>query len=114
MRHQLGPGIYQQVQMHCDQCGGRGKKIKHSCPVCHGARIVQGTNELKLHLDRGMPEGGEMVFEGESNEEPGVIPGDVIVKVKSRRKPGGFIRKDSNLYWKETISVAEVRWPFSK
>ncbi|KAK4053053.1 DnaJ- protein scj1 [Microbotryomycetes sp. JL201] len=89
VRHQLGPGIYQQVQMHCDQ-------------------MVQTTNELKVHIDRGIPEGGEVVFEGESNEEPGILPGDVIVKIRSRQKQGGFVRKESNLYWKEPISVAEA------
>ncbi|KAK4058724.1 DnaJ- protein scj1 [Microbotryomycetes sp. JL221] len=108
VRHQLGPGIYQQVQMHCDQCQGRGKRIKHLCPVCHGHRIVQTTSELKVHIDRGVPEGGQVVFDGESNEEPGVLPGDVIVNIKSRQKQGGFVRKESNLFWKQPISVAEA------
>ncbi|KAM0792442.1 hypothetical protein ACM66B_005119 [Microbotryomycetes sp. NB124-2] len=108
VRHQLGPGVYQQVQMHCDQCAGRGRRITHVCPVCNGNRIVQTTNELKVHIDRGIPEGGEVVFEGESNEEPGILPGDVIVKIRSRQKQGGFVRKESNLYWKEPISVAEA------
>jgi DnaJ-related protein SCJ1 len=29
VRHQLAPGMFQQVQMHCDACGGRGKITKH-------------------------------------------------------------------------------------
>lgn len=109
IRHQLGPGIFQQVQMHCDVCGGRGKKSKHVCSTCHGRRIVDATSELLLHIDRGMPEGAEVTFEGEADESPDLPAGDVIVRVRSRREQGGFIRKESNLYWKETISVAEVR-----
>ncbi|KAM0747534.1 DnaJ-domain-containing protein [Meredithblackwellia eburnea MCA 4105] len=114
VRHQLGPGIYQQVQMHCDQCGGQGKRIKHVCPVCKGHRVVDSTSDLTLHIDRGMPEGAEAVFEGEADESPDFAPGDVIVRVKSKRKAGGFVRKESNLYWKEPLSVAEALLGFKK
>lgn len=56
-----------------------------------------------------MPEGAEIVFEGEADETPDYEAGDVIVRVRSKKTQGGFVRKDSNLYWKEPISVAEVR-----
>ncbi|GAA5848552.1 hypothetical protein JCM8547_004549 [Rhodosporidiobolus lusitaniae] len=108
VRHQLGPGMFQQVQMHCDRCGGRGRAIKHVCSSCKGHRIVETTSELNLHVDRGMPEGAEVVFEGEADESPDWVAGDIIVRVRSKREKGGFVRKESNLYWKEPISVAEA------
>ncbi|GAA5938209.1 hypothetical protein JCM3775_002917 [Rhodotorula graminis] len=108
VRHQLGPGIFQQMQMHCDRCAGRGKSIKHLCSTCKGHRIVETTSELNLHVDRGMPEGAEVVFEGEADESPDWVAGDVIVRVRSKKVKGGFARKESNLYWKEPISVAEA------
>ncbi|KAK4703615.1 hypothetical protein P7C70_g2601, partial [Phenoliferia sp. Uapishka_3] len=137
VRHQLGPGIYQQVQvsaqgyppqstpaddllfnlptqMHCDKCGGAGKVVKHVCPICKGHRVVDSTSDLTLHIDRGMPEGAEVAFEGEADESPDFAPGDVIVRVKSKRKAGGFVRKESNLYWKEPLSVAEALLGFKK
>ncbi|ORY72570.1 hypothetical protein BCR35DRAFT_282007 [Leucosporidium creatinivorum] len=114
VRHQLGPGIFQQVQMHCDVCGGRGRKIKHVCSECKGHRIVQTTSELILHIDRGMPEGAEVLFEGEADESPDLPAGDVIVRVRSRRKEGGFVRKESNLYWQETLTVAEALLGFKR
>lgn len=95
--------------MHCDVCQGRGKVIKHSCPVCKGAKIKDGIAELVLHIDRGMPEGGEVLFEGEADENPDWAAGDVVVRVKSKKTPGGFVRKEANLYWTETLSLAEVR-----
>jgi hypothetical protein len=55
-----------------------------------------------------MPEGAEVVFEGEADESPDWVAGDVIVRVKSKKVKGGFVRKESNLYWKEPISVAEA------
>ncbi|GAA5885417.1 hypothetical protein JCM6882_009614 [Rhodosporidiobolus microsporus] len=108
VRHQLGPGMFQQVQMHCDRCGGRGRSIKHLCSSCKGHRIVDTQAELNLHIDRGMPEGEEVVFEGWADESPDWAAGDVIVRVRSKREKGGFVRKESNLYWKETISVSEA------
>lgn len=66
-------------------------------------------SDLDLHIDRGMPEGEEIVFEGEADESPDLEAGDVVVRVRSKKIKGGFVRKDSNLYWKEPISVAEVR-----
>lgn len=92
-----------------NSCGGRGKSIKHVCPSCKGARIVDSHSDLNLHIDRGMPEGAEVVFEGEADESPEVVAGDVIVRVRSKKQKGAFVRKESNLYWKEPISVAEVR-----
>lgn len=109
VRHQLAPGIFQQVQMHCDRCQGRGRTIKHLCSTCRGHRIVDTQSDLVLHVDRGLPEGSEIVFEGEADEAPDVVPGDVVVRVRSKRELGGFMRKESNLYWKEVISVKEVR-----
>ena len=67
-------------------------------------------SDLDLHIDRGMPEGEEIVFEGEADESPDLEAGDVIVRVRSKKEKGGFVRKDSNLHWKEPISVAEVRF----
>jgi hypothetical protein len=94
---------------HPFRCGGRGKTIKHLCSSCKGHRIVETQTELNLHVDRGMPEGAEVVFEGEADESPDWVAGDVIVRVKSKKVKGGFVRKESNLYWTEPISVAEVR-----
>ncbi|GAA5945112.1 uncharacterized protein JCM15063_006523 [Sporobolomyces koalae] len=108
VRHQLGPGIFQQVQMHCDRCQGRGRSIKHLCSNCKGHRILDAQSDLVLHIDRGMPEGSEVVFEGEADESPDWVAGDVIVRVRSKKVVGGFMRKESNLYWKEVISAKEA------
>ncbi|GAA5878424.1 hypothetical protein JCM16303_002769 [Sporobolomyces ruberrimus] len=108
VRHQLGPGIFQQVQMHCDRCQGRGRSVKHLCPSCKGHRILDSQSDLVLHVDRGMPEGSEIVFEGEADESPDWVAGDVVVRVRSKRVQGGFVRKESNLYWKEVISAKEA------
>jgi DnaJ-related protein SCJ1 len=108
VKHMLAPGMYQQVQMQCDRCGGRGKTIKHLCNTCHGARIVEATSDIQVDIDRGLREGEELVFEGEADENPDWVAGDLVVRIRSRPKQGGFARRGANLYWKESISVAEV------
>ncbi|CAD6565297.1 MAG: DnaJ- protein scj1 [Cyphobasidiales sp. Tagirdzhanova-0007] len=114
VKHMLAPGMYQQVQMQCDRCGGRGKTIKHLCATCNGARIVQAQNEVSVDIDRGLHEGAELIFEGESDESPDWVPGDLVVRVRSKSQKGGFMRRGANLYWKETISIAEALLGFTR
>ena len=49
------------------------------------------------------------MFEAEGDESPDWEPGDVVLRVRSRAEKGGWRRKESSLYWKETIGVDEVR-----
>jgi len=54
------------------------------------------------------------VFEGEGDESPDWEPGDVVLRVRSRHEKGGWRRKESSLYWKETIGVDEALLGFSR
>ena len=55
-----------------------------------------------------MPEGREVVFEGEGDESPDWEPGDVVLRVRSKKDIGGWRRKETSLFWKETIGIEEV------
>ncbi|KAI8454841.1 DnaJ C terminal domain-containing protein [Phakopsora pachyrhizi] len=114
IRHQLGPGIFQQMQMQCDECHGHGKTIKHSCPKCSGHQTVDHVNSLTLDLDRGSPDGYEELFEGEGDEGPEIDAGDVVLRIKIRRHEGGFRRVDENLYWRETIDLKQALLGFTR
>ena len=94
--------------IRCNECGGRGKIIARKCPHCGGSKIVDHTAHYTLEIPRGMPEGHEVVFEGEGDESPDWEPGDVVLRVRSKKEKGGFRRKESSLYWKHTIGVDEV------
>jgi len=61
-----------------------------------------------------MPEEHEVVFEGEGDESPDWEPGDVILRVRSRKEKGGWRRKESSLYWKETIGIDEALLGFNR
>ena len=100
--------MYAQSQATCPDCQGRGKVIKKTCPHCGGAKVIDHVQLYTLDITPGMPENHEVVFEGEADESPDWDAGDIIIRVKSRKENGGFKRKESSLYWTETIGVDEV------
>lgn len=66
------------------------------------------TAHFTLEVEKGCPEGHEVVFEGEADENPDWEAGDVVLRVRSRKDQGGFKRKETSLYWTETIGIDEV------
>ena len=66
------------------------------------------TAHFTLEVEKGCPEGHDIVFEGEADESPDWEPGDVVLRVRSRKDQGGFRRKETSLYWIETIGIDEV------
>ncbi len=101
--------MFAQSQVSCNDCGGRGKVIKKNCPHCGGNKVVEHTQELSLEITPGMPEGQEVIFEGEADESPDWEAGDVVIRVRSKKDKGSWRRKETSLYWRETIGIDEVR-----
>ncbi|KAI4144150.1 MAG: hypothetical protein L6R39_004296, partial [Caloplaca ligustica] len=83
-KHMLAPGIFQQVQMACERCGGKGKQIKRPCKVCGGSRVVRKTSSYNLTVERGMPRGAKVVYENEGDESPDWVAGDLVVVVQEQ------------------------------
>lgn len=118
-KHQLAPGIFQQVQMACDQCGGQGKTIKHKCKVCGGNKVVRKATSFTASIDKGIPKGHKLIFENEADEHPDHVAGNLNVFVmeaepelkeedESRNDGAFFRRKAHDLYWKEVLSLREA------
>ncbi|KAH9959624.1 hypothetical protein BC827DRAFT_1212647 [Russula dissimulans] len=114
VKQQIFPGMFAQSQVTCNKCGGRGRIIVRQCPACAGHKVLEHTAQFTLDVPRGAPEGQEIVFEGEGDESPDWEPGDVVLRVRSRHQKGGWRRKESSLYWKETIGVDEALLGFSR
>ncbi|KAK3325787.1 hypothetical protein B0H66DRAFT_637164 [Apodospora peruviana] len=119
VKHQLAPGMFQQVQMQCDQCGGRGKIIKHKCPVCGGQRVVRKPTTVSLTVQRGMADNAKIAYENEADASPDYVAGDLIVTLVEKEPDleqdnpdhvdGAFFRrKGDDLFWKEIISLREA------
>ncbi|EXJ56475.1 hypothetical protein A1O7_06819 [Cladophialophora yegresii CBS 114405] len=118
-RFQLAPGIFQQQQSPCDQCGGQGKIIKHKCKVCGGNKVVRGPTTLTAVIEKGVPKNHRLVFESEADEHPDHVAGNLYAYIvelepaisenEQERTDGMFFRrKDDDLYWKEVLSLREA------
>jgi DnaJ family protein A protein 2 len=51
---------------------------------------------LEVHVDKGMKGGQTITFSGESDQAPGVVPGDVVIVIEERPHER-FKRTDNNL-----------------
>lgn len=118
-KHQLAPGMFQQVQMHCDRCGGRGKSIKHVCPVCSGQRVARQATTVSVTIQRGTAKDARVVYENEADASPDYVAGDLLVTL-SEKEAGdpadnpdhvdgvNFRRRGDDLFWREVISLREA------
>ncbi|KAK8915231.1 hypothetical protein H634G_08110 [Metarhizium anisopliae BRIP 53293] len=118
VKQQLAPGMFQQMQMRCDACGGRGKSIKHKCPVCNGQRVERKPTTVTLQVERGAARDSKVVYENEADESPDWVAGDLVVTLAEKEpapednpdKVDGayFRRKGDDLYWTEVLSLREA------
>lgn len=122
-KHQIAPGFIQQMQMQCSACKGKGRIIRHACPVCNGNRVVRETEQYKLIVERGLPRGMHVTYENEADESPDWQAGDLVIEVKEASpqlaaaneedpltKTDGtfFRRKGKDLFWREVLSLREA------
>lgn len=118
-KHMLAPGIFQQMQMQCDMCGGRGSTVKNKCKKCGGQRVTRAEEGFELHVEKGMPHGITLTYENEGDESPDWEAGHLIVHLTEREPELGketkdrtdgtfFRRKDKNLFWREILSLREA------
>jgi DnaJ family protein A protein 2 len=105
---QIAMGIMQQT-VQCTECNGEGSTIKEKdrCKECKGQKATQKEKMLEVDLDRGAPDGKRYTFQGESDEFPGVEPGDIIVEIMIE-KHKKFLRKGGDLVYTADITLLEA------
>lgn len=91
--------MIQQVQQPCDECNGTGEIInmKDRCKTCNGKKVVSEKKVLEVHIDKGMKGGQTINFRGESDQAPGVTPGDVIIVIEEKPHER-FKRQENDLF----------------
>lgn len=106
---QIGPGMVQQLQSQCKDCFGEGeiKNEKDRCKVCVGRKTVKEKKKLEVPIDKGMNDGQKITFSGESNQEPGVETGNLIV-VLQLKEHDVFSRVDNDLYMSYSLNITEA------
>jgi len=106
---QLGPGMIQQMQTVCNDCGGKGESIgaNDQCLECKGKKVVKEKKILQVQIDKGMKHGQKIVFSGEADEAPGLEGGDIIF-VLSEKKHDIFKRNGNDLFIEQSIPLSEA------
>lgn len=106
---QLGPGMVQQLQSVCTKCRGHGEVIKEKdrCKKCRGNKVVQEKKVLEIFIDKGMRNKQKIVFTGEGDQEPDVVPGDVIILLQEQEHTR-FKHNDVDLLIEKDITLYEA------
>jgi DnaJ family protein A protein 2 len=106
---QIGPGMVQQMQAMCRECSGQGELIneKDRCKECSGKKTSKQKKKFEVHVDKGMQDSQKLTFRGESNQEPGVDTGDLIV-VLQQTDHDVFTRNHDDLFMSHTINITEA------
>jgi len=106
---QIGLGMIQQMQHVCPECRGSGEVIsdKDKCPNCKGNKVVQEKKVLEVHVEKGMQHGQKIVFQGEADEAPDTVTGDIVIVLQVKEHPK-FKRKYDDLYIDHTLSLTEA------
>ena len=102
---QLGPMV-QQIQQQCGDCNGEGEIInpKDRCKSCNGKKVSSERKVLEVNIDRGMKEGQTITFNGEADQAPNIIPGDVVIVIEEKPHER-FKRKGDDLFTEASIDL---------
>ncbi|KAK2740116.1 hypothetical protein FQN57_006231 [Myotisia sp. PD_48] len=111
----IGPGIVAPSTEQCKVCLGAGKffQAKDKCKKCKGERVTVHRKMLEIYIPPGSKKGDKIVLEGEGDEEPDVIPGDIVFVLHENDHPV-FTRHGADLTAKITISLVEALSGFSR
>lgn len=77
------------------------------CKACDGKKIVDNEKKIEVPLEPGVPHEYSYKFTGEADEAPGIMAGDLYVKVNIKEH-AVFKRKGADLYIDKNITLLEA------
>ncbi len=112
---QVGPGMVTQERVVCDNCSGTGSIFleKHRCKKCKGKRTTPEKKVLEIYIPRGAQQGEKIVLEGEADQVPDQIPGDIVFTL-TEAEHERFQRRGDDLLAQLDITLAESLCGFSR
>lgn len=106
---QLGPGFISSSRGMCHDCQGEGTTFDkaNKCKICKGQKVKVEDKTLEVPIEQGAPNDHHVTFNGEGDEIPGALAGDVHVRfnVEPHKR---FERKGADLYVQKKISLYEA------
>ncbi|XP_014516725.1 dnaJ protein homolog 1 [Vigna radiata var. radiata] len=108
-RRQIGLGMIQQMQHVCPDCRGSGEVIseRDKCSQCKGNKVTHEKKVLEVHVEEGMQQGQKIVFEGQADEAPDALTGDIVLVLAVKEHPK-FRRERDDLFIDHTLSLSEA------
>jgi molecular chaperone DnaJ len=102
-------GVFFQQTTLCPDCHGRGSIIDQPCPKCAGHGNIPRDETLMITIPAGAEEGLVLRIPGRGSAslEPGGIPGDLLVLVRTAPDPR-FMRDGADLWREETIPLTDA------
>lgn len=112
---QIGPGMMRRETVVCDHCQGAGSvyKEKDRCKKCKGKRTSQEKKVLEIYIPRGSMHGERIVLEGEADQHPDQIPGDIVFTLVEEPHDT-FTRLGHDLSAELSVSLGEALGGFSR
>lgn len=109
IRHQLAPGMIQQIQTTCDRCHGKGRLITSPCKVCGGSKVIRENREYDVFVEPGTDRGAEHRISGEADQSPDFEAGDLRVRIQESPEGNmGYRRRGTSLFRTEVLSASEA------
>jgi len=114
MLRPIGPGMVQQIQVACSECGGKGEVIdeKDRCQQCNGKKVIPETTVQEFVVERGMEWGETIVKRGEGDQQPKMTPGDLIIVLQQKGDKeeyfNQFKRHGNDLIYKHQLTLNEA------
>ncbi|KAA3475395.1 dnaJ protein-like protein 1-like [Gossypium australe] len=107
---QIGLGMIQQMQHVCPECRGSGEMISDQdrCPQCKGNKVTQEKKVLEVHIEKGMRDGQKITFEGQADEAPDTITGDIVFVLEQKKHPKFDRKFGDDLYVDHNLSLTEA------
>jgi len=108
---QIQPGFISKTQGVCPLCRGEGAVVKEfdKCSACSGQKIVEVKNVLEVNIERGTKPGKRILFEGQADQLPDTIPGDVVVVISEREEENSpWKRVGDDLLYRKSITLSEA------
>lgn len=90
----------------CTSCRGEGQVIEKPCKDCDGKGRMRGEKHISFEIPPGI-DNGDYTIQGEGNEMPGGVNGDLIVRVRVEPHPQ-FRRDGGDIYYDQKISMVEA------
>ncbi|KAJ3681844.1 hypothetical protein LUZ60_014417 [Juncus effusus] len=106
---QIGLGMIQQMQHVCPECRGAGEVIseKDKCGQCKASKVIQEKKVLEVHVEKGMQHGQKITFQGEADEAPDTVTGDIVFVLQMKEHPK-FKRKYDDLFVEHKLTLTEA------